>query len=152
MKFEIFILFSFIAIVVMIFQLKKSSVKYINIKIGDTEIKAEVADNIIKRTKGLMFRKTLSEKEGMLFVFNEESYHSFWMMNMSFPIDIIWINNEKKVVDIVENAQPCKLTCSSYRPKETALYVLEVNANFTEKHGVKIGSSLEFESNAPAGI
>jgi len=92
-----------------------------------------------------MFKKSLPEDEGMLFVFDEEGYHGFWMMNMSFPIDIIWINNEKKVVDIVKNAQPCKFSCPSYKPKEKAMYVLEVNANFTEEHGIRIGSYIEFE-------
>jgi uncharacterized membrane protein (UPF0127 family) len=145
MKFEIIILSGVIIVLLIIFFLKKSPTKYTNVKIGNTEIRAEIADNIIKRTKGLMFRKSLPENEGMLFVFNEEEYHSFWMMNMSFPIDIIWINQEKKVIDIVENAQPCKLSCSTYKPKEKAMYVLEVNANFTEKHGIEIESSLDFK-------
>ncbi len=145
MKFEIIILSAFVIILLIIFLFKKSPVKYANVKIGKTEIKAEIADNMITRTKGLMFRKTLPDNEGMLFIFDEENYQTFWMMNMSFPIDIIWINKEKKVVDITKNAQPCKLICSTYRPKEKAMYVLEVNSNFTEEHGVKIGSSLEFE-------
>jgi len=128
-----------------IFYFRRSPTKYTTVKIGDVKIRAEITDTLIKRTKGLMFKKTLPENEGMLFIFDNEGYHSFWMMNMSFPIDIIWIDEEMKVVDIVKNAQPCKLSCSTYRPKEKAIYVLEVNANFTQKHGVKIGSSLQFE-------
>jgi hypothetical protein len=146
MKFEIIILSGIIVLLIILY-LKKSPTKYTNVKVEDTVIRSEIADTPIKRTKGLMLRKSLPENEGMLFVFSEEGYHSFWMMNMSFPIDIIWINNEKKVVDIVKNAQPCIITCSSYRPKEKAMYVLEVNANFTEEHGVKIGTSIEFSSN-----
>ena len=145
MKFEIIILSGIVIILLIIFYLKKSPTKYTNVKITNTEIRAEIADTLIKRTKGLMFRKSLSQNEGMLFIFNEEGYHGFWMMNMSFPIDIIWIEKEKKVVYIEKNAQPCGLICSSYIPKEKAMYVLEVNANFTEEHGIKIGSSLEFE-------
>jgi len=145
MKFEIIFLSGVIIVLLIILFFKKTPTKYTNVKIGDTEIKAEIADTLIKRTKGLMFRKSLPENEGMLFVFNEGDYHSFWMMNMSFPIDIIWVNEEKKVVDVVKNAQPCKLRCSTYKPKEKAMYVLEVNANFTEKHGIEIGSSLDFK-------
>ena len=145
MKFEIIILSGVVIVLLIIIFLKKSPTKYTNVKIGDTEVRAEIADTLIKRTKGLMFRKSLSENEGMLFVFDKEDYHSFWTMNMSFPIDIIWINKEKKVVDIEKNAQPCRLSCSTYKPKEKAMYVLEVNANFTEKHGIEIGSSLDFK-------
>ncbi len=143
MKPEIIFLSAFIVVVLIVFFLKKTPVKYTNVKVGNTEIRAEIADNPINRAKGLMFRKSLPENKGMLFVFNEENYHGFWMMNMSFPIDIIWINKEKKVVDITKNAQPCKIICPSYRPKEKAMYVLEVNANFTEEHKVKIGALLE---------
>jgi hypothetical protein len=145
MKPEIIILSATVIFLLIIFFLKKSPVKYTNVKIGKTEIKAEIADTLITKTKGLMFRKSLPENEGMLFIFDEEAYHSFWMMNMSFPIDIIWINKEKKVIDITKDAQPCKIICSTiYRPKEKAMYVLEVNANFTDEHGIKIGTSLEF--------
>ena len=145
MKFEIIILFGIIIVLLIIFYFKKTPTKYANVKIGDTKIRAEIADTFIKQTKGLMFRKSLPENEGMLFVFDDENYHSFWMMNMSFPIDIVWINKEKKVVDITKNAQPCKISCTIYRPKEEVMYVLEVNANFTEEHEVGIGSLLEFE-------
>lgn len=145
MKLEIIILSVVTVFFLIILFLKKPSVKYTNVKVGDTKIRAEIADNLISRTKGLMFRKTLPEDEGMLFTFNQEGYHSFWMMNMSFPIDMIWINKEKEVVDMVKDAQPCKLICPVYRPKEKAFYVLEVNSNFTERHGVKIGTSLEFQ-------
>ena len=145
MKLEIIIFSGFFIILLIIFFLKRTPTKYTNVKIDDTEIRAEIADNPIKKAKGLMFRKNLQEDEGMLFVFDEEGYHSFWMMNMSFPIDMIWVSKERKVVDMTKNAQPCKLICSTYSPKEKAMYVLEVNANFTEKHGVKIGSSLEFK-------
>jgi len=144
MKFEIIILFVTVIVLLIFFYLKKTPTKYTNVKVGNTEIKAEIADSLLKQTKGLMFRKSLPENEGMLFAFNDETYHSFWMMNMSFPIDIIWINKEKEIVDITKNVQPCKLICPTYKPKEKAMYVLEVNANFTEEHRVKVGTMLEF--------
>ena len=91
-----------------------------------------------------MSRKYLPEDQGMLFVFNQDGFHSILMMNMSFSIDIIWIDNEKNVVDVVKNAQPCKLNCPIYKPKQKAKYILELNANFTEEYKIKIGLPLEF--------
>ena len=145
MKFEIVVLSCLIIVLLIIIYFKKSPTKYTTVKIKDTEIRAEIADTFTKRTKGLMFRKSLPENEGMLFVFDNEDYHSFWMMNMSIPIDIIWINEKKEVVDILQNVQPCGLSCSSYKPKEKAMYVLEVSVNFTDRHNIEIGTILEFE-------
>ena len=79
--------------ILLIFFFKKPTKKYTTVMINNVSIRAEIADNMITRSKGLMFRKSLPENEGMLFVFDREGYHRFWMMNMSFPIDIIWINN-----------------------------------------------------------
>ena len=124
-----------------IFQSKAVTKK---VTVGNTEIQAEVADTLPKQIKGLMFRKSLAEKSGMLFLFDTDGYHGIWMMNTSFPIDIIWIDSEHKIVDIVKNAQPCGLICKTYQPKEKARYVLEVNAGFTDKYSIKIGDSVEF--------
>jgi uncharacterized protein len=120
---------------------------YANVSVGGYVVRAEVADNWIKQMKGLMGRETLSENEGMLFAFPTEGYHGFWMMNMSIPIDIIFIGNDHKVVDVLKDARPCKLSsgpCTTYRPKMKAMYVLEVKANFTERHGILIGSKVDF--------
>jgi hypothetical protein len=125
---------------------KVDSMKEISqVKIGNATVKVELANTTLKRIKGLMFRKSLPENEGMLFIFNDDDYYSFWMMNVSFPIDMIWINSDYKVVHIERDAQPCKILCKSYWPQEKARYVLEVNANFTEVHGIKIGSLVKFE-------
>jgi hypothetical protein len=145
MRPEIIILALLILIIIIILLFRKPSSKSTNVKIGDTTVKAEIADTFITRMKGLMFRKNMPENEGMLFIFDKEDYYSFWMMNMSMPIDMIWINSEKEVVDITKNAQPCRISCQSYQPKEKILYVLEVNANFTDRHEVKINSKVEFD-------
>lgn len=77
MKFEIIFLSGFVIVLLIIFLLKKPSVKYTNVKVGGTKIRAEIADNFISQAKGLMFRKSLPEKEGMLFIFDEENYQTF---------------------------------------------------------------------------
>jgi len=137
---SVFVLVSFF----ILFLFTKLLKKYKTVKINKIRIKAEIADNVIKKTIGLMFRKFLPKNEGMLFIFDKEGYHPFWTINMRFPIDIIWINKEKRVVKIVKNAQPFKPICNLYNPKEKAKYVLEVNANFTTKNKIKVGTKLDF--------
>ena len=127
------------------FSLSKSNAKFTSVKIGNATVNAEVADTFAKQIRGLMFRKSINENDGMLFTFSSEGYQGIWMMNMSFPIDIIWINSSRQVVSIQKNAQPCTLTsCPTYKPSEPAMFVLEVNAGFCGKHDIKVGSKSQF--------
>jgi len=119
-----------------------SETHYKTVKISDINIKAEVADTTLKRIEGLMSKKTLPDNEGMLFIFGEENYHGIWMVNMSFSIDIIWVNKNLEIVDITEDVQPCKINCPVYLPDERALYVLEVNSGFTKKNKLQIGDTI----------
>lgn len=112
--------------------------------ISDLCIQAEVAATEKTREKGLMFRKSMPEDKGMLFVFEKEDFHNFWMKNTRFPLDIVWIDSNKKIVDIYEYALPCKDVCKTIAPQAEAHFVLEVNAGFTKKHGIKIGDALSF--------
>lgn len=118
--------------------------KYTNVKIGGFEIGAEIADTPAKKIKGLMFRRSLKENEGMLLPYDEEGYYGIWMMNMSIPIDIIWLDAGKKVVHIEKNAPPCLLNCPVYSPEKPGMYILEVSSNFTERHNIEIGSRADF--------
>ena len=97
---------------------------------------AEIADNPAKQARGLMFRKELGENEGMIFIFGNDSVRSFWMMNTLIPLDLIFAAKNGSIVDIKENFAPGTLT--PYR-SEPASYVLEVNAGFVKKHGIKEG-------------
>ena len=91
-----------------------------------------------------MFHNKLSEKEGMLFVYESEGIYKFWMKNVFFPIDIIWIDSNLSVVYIKKNVPPCsKVQCQTYTPPVTSKYVLEVMANFTEKYEIKVGNQAE---------
>ena len=103
------------------------------------KIKVEIADDDLERQQGLMFRSFLEENGGMLFIFDDEKKHDFWMKNTLIPLDMIFINENKKIVDI-KYAQPCeKDPCELYEPLESAKYVLEVNGNFTIENSIKIG-------------
>lgn len=114
---------------------------------GDQKIvfKSEIADTPLKQTKGLMFRKSLNQDKGMLFVFDIAFMQRFWMMNTSIPLDIIFISEEKKIINI-EEADPCGLVpCKLYNSTDNAMYVLEINQGLSKKYGFKKGTQIEFE-------
>ncbi|MEW5907798.1 MAG: DUF192 domain-containing protein [Patescibacteria group bacterium] len=101
-------------------------------------VKSEIAETAMDQARGLMFRKELKENYGMLFTFDKEDYYPFWMKNTFLPLDIIWINNNFKIVDI-QKALPCKeQSCATYHPVGPARYVLETNSGFAQKNNIKI--------------
>lgn len=108
---------------------------------SDNCIEAEIAATNQERQKGLMFKKSLPENQGMLFVFNKADMYSFWMKNTYIPLDIIWIN-ENQVIHM-EQAVPCKEDCISYKPQNPAKYILETNTGFIEKNNIQIGDKVE---------
>lgn len=91
-----------------------------------------------------MFREGLSRKEGMLFTFKESARHAFWMKNMRFPIDIIWIDSGRRVVDVTVGAQPCSAACPSIRPRADAQYVLEAYYGFAGDNKIGRGDEARF--------
>jgi uncharacterized membrane protein (UPF0127 family) len=112
---------------------------------GDLTINVEVAQSAGERAKGLMYREGISEESGMLFIFDSEDKHSFWMKNMSFPIDIIWIDSNFRIVDITMSAVPCMVeSCTMYSPGVPARYVLEVQSGFVSGNGVEFGDVIGF--------
>lgn len=120
----------------------KSAVKKIRIK--NISILAEVVDTDLMRQRGLMFRERLSENGGMLFVFDKLARYSFWMKNMLIPLDIIWINQDKTIVEITKNVLPCEKDCPSIIPATLCQYVLEVNSGFADKNQLKVGDKVFF--------
>lgn len=105
----------------------------------------EVANTSRKMKRGLSGRSELAENQGMLFVFNQSGLHSFWMKDMLFPIDIIWIDENKEVVFMKRNAQPCaEEYCSNILPNEKAKYVLEIKTGVADEINLKIGDKLDF--------
>ena len=114
------------------------------IRINNVSILAEVVDSDLTRQRGLMFRERLSENGGMLFVFDKLARYSFWMKNMLIPLDIIWIGQDKTIVDITKNALPCEKDCASIIPAALSQYVLEVNSGFADKNQFKVGDKVNF--------
>ncbi len=102
------------------------------ISINGKQISVEIADTKEAWTRGLMFHSPLKDNEGMLFVYDIEGYYGIWMPNMSYSIDILWIDKSGKIVNIVRHAEPCKsMPCQSWKPSVPASYVLELKANST---------------------
>ena len=120
-----------------------SLIEYSQIKIGSQEIKAEVVDNEAARIKGLSERDSIDNNGGMLFVFEKPDIYPFWMKDMKFATDIIWIK-DKKIVEIVKDAQPptAEGKTISYTPRAQADLVLETVAGFCDENGVKIGDDI----------
>jgi uncharacterized membrane protein (UPF0127 family) len=107
------------------------------------KIKVKVAENNAQRSQGLMFVKKMSENEGMIFLFPTEQKQAFWMKNTYIPLDIIYLGADFKVRNIHENATPMsEEIIPSVLPTK---YVVEVNAGFVKKHGIKFGDSIEFK-------
>jgi uncharacterized membrane protein (UPF0127 family) len=100
-----------------------------------------------QQTKGLAVKNHMNESEGMLFVFQQPSMPSFWMKDMKFPIDIIWLGANRSVVYIAPNLEPCpsQSDCPGYVPSRDSLYVLETTAGFSHRHNVKVGTQTNFQ-------
>ncbi len=107
------------------------------------QINAEIASTTEQHSQGLMYRTSMSEDEGMLFVFDTERVLSFWMKNTYIPLDMIFIDSEHVIIDINHNAQPEDTV--PFTSSAAALYVLEVNGGFCETENVNVGDSVEFD-------
>jgi uncharacterized membrane protein (UPF0127 family) len=98
------------------------------------------------RAMGLMFRPSLPLDRGMLFIFDgPPGFHTIWMKNCRFPIDIVWLDEERRVVHVAERTPPCKgEPCPVYEPLRRAAYVLELNAGQARREKVVLGAALSF--------
>jgi uncharacterized membrane protein (UPF0127 family) len=134
-------------LIVLLFVFKNSGVQTA-VCFSEKCFDVEIAEDDLEREEGLMFREVLREDSGMLFVFPDEDKYGFWMKNTLIPLDIIWIDENKKVIAIKENALPCEEEpCEIYVIDEKVLYVLEINAGLTEKLGVEVGDNVTLPSN-----
>ncbi len=113
---------------------------------GSVQVSAEIADEPEEWSRGLSFRPSLAEGSGMLFVFDDERFRQFWMKDTLIPLDVIFINGELVVVHIVEGAVPCEADpCPLYGSGGPVRYALEVNADFVQVHGIRVGAEVTIE-------
>jgi uncharacterized membrane protein (UPF0127 family) len=111
------------------------------------EITYETAISSEEKKSGLMNRTELDQNHGMIFVYDNADIRSFWMKNTLIPLDIIFLDSNKQIINI-EKAYPEPNTPDSelerYRSDAPAQYVIEVNQNFTDRHGIEQGDRVEF--------
>lgn len=117
-----------------------------DIKINDFSVKLEVAGNFFTRTRGLMFRDPLKEDEGMLFLFPTERKHGFWNLNVSFDIDIVWLDSQMNVVDVAQGVKAGSLKV--VKPKGKSLYAIELKSGMSEKFQIKQGQRINLNLQA----
>lgn len=132
----------FLILLLFPFSLAQSeNVQKIPLYIKGKEIRVEVAKTPEERAVGLMGRKHLGGEEGMLFIFEEEGYHSFWMKDTFIPLSIAFIDREGRIVKITD-MKP--LTLTSHPPPKPILYALEMNQGWFSKNGIKVGDVMRF--------
>ena len=115
-----------------------------HVELAGERFYVELASTPEEQALGLMFREELADDRGMLFIFPVERMRSFWMKNTRIPLDIFYFDSDLKLVNVVENAKPCKTrSCKPLLSAAPARYVLELNAGKAAELGVKPGDALE---------
>ena len=119
--------------------------KSVSVSCGvDNTFKAYVANNNADREKGLSIFNKINDSQAMLFVFDSSKKYSFWMKDMKFPIDIVWLDENGQIVFISENV-PVDSYPNMFTPDTDSRYVLEFNADIVKKDGIKIGDTCNFD-------
>lgn len=125
---------------------QNNNIKQSKVKINNKIINVEVMATKAQQMQGLSGKEKLEENNGMLFVYQDKQIRSFWMKEMLFPIDIIWID-DNKIVDFNKNVPiPSKEKIPTVSPKKPINYVLEINAGFIDKNGFKIGDKVDIDN------
>ncbi len=116
------------------------------VKIDEVETQVNIADSDSERSQGLSGRASLPEGEGLLFIFPDKTSNPFWMKDMNFAIDIIWISDDK-VIGIEKDAKPQPGADGSqlklYFPPSSVSYVLEVPSGFSDRKGINTGDNVD---------
>lgn len=113
--------------------------------VGGSQLTIEIADTLATQRQGLSGRDKLDFDRGMLFVYEDKQIRNYWMKDMKFPLDVLWITDDK-VVGLQENIQfmQDRASVERFRSKQAVDKVLEVQAGWIAKNGVKIGDMVDF--------
>ena len=112
------------------------------LRLGDKTIKAVVAKTEGEKSQGLSGKQKIADNEGMFFPFDQEGQYYFWMQNMHFPIDIVWLDKDYKIVDLTKNLKPDSYP-NSITSQKPAQFILEINAGLSDKYQLKIGDTVD---------
>lgn len=121
------------------------------VELGNQRYAIEIADDDAERARGLMFRDALPTGHGMLFIHDAEEPQAYWMKNTKIPLDILYFDDERKLVAQQRDVPPCSLGdgCPSYPSDAPARYVLELNAGEAARLQLKDGAELRFGPGIP---
>jgi uncharacterized membrane protein (UPF0127 family) len=112
------------------------------------QINAEMMRREVELMRGLMFRESLPPNRGMLFIHPKEDVLHYWMYQTKIPLDLIWMDHDRRIVEMSLDTPPCKSSsareCPNYGGNFKSKYVLEVNAGIARKNGLKTGDRLDF--------
>lgn len=108
-----------------------------------TDIKTQLANDGYEHEKGLSGKACIGDNQAMLFVFDRPGYYNFWMKDMKFPIDIVWVGADKKIIEVTDNIQPSTYP-DTFASNGAPKYVLEVGAGRAAELGLSAGKSLKF--------
>lgn len=137
-----------ILVAVLVISLILGNKKTTKVSVNNKAFNVSVARTDEDRQIGLSKKNKLDENQGMFFIFDVPNYYSFWMKEMKFPIDIIYINGNK-VITVIENAKPPSSSSSDltlYKPDEKSDKVLEINAGLSKKYNIKKGTIIKTEN------
>ena len=108
----------------------------------------EIVDTDKSRATGLMYREEMDDNRGMLFIFDDLAVHNFWMKNTLISLDMIWVDEDYKVIYVEKMAQPCEEDpCEVYGTNAPSKYVLEINGGLSDQLGINSGDILETKIN-----
>lgn len=114
------------------------------ISLKDRIFEVDLAVSAAERKRGLMQRSSLAPNQGMLFVYPEPQFVSFWMKQTLIPLDILFFDAEGRLIHMFEHVQPCRITpCKTYANKQPAQYVLELPAGSAERLSLRLGNRFE---------
>ena len=122
------------------------------VRIGDGVFAAKVVKTPEDRTKGLSGTSELRKDQAMLFVYERDNKWAIWMKDMNYPIDIVWLDKNKKIVYIVKNAPPESYPYEQFTPKQDARYVLELPAGTVGQKSIVIGKDAVFDEDNLEGF
>ena len=114
---------------------------------GGQVIRVETMVDQIDLTRGLMFRTSLAPDHGMLFVHPNPGNYAYWMYQTLIPLDMVWLDSNRRIVEMAENAQPCKTQaskCQQYGGKQISAYVLEIGGGMARKYGLQLGQTIQW--------
>jgi uncharacterized membrane protein (UPF0127 family) len=139
-----------LAVIIAVIVWPNFSFATVDLQIGDDRFRAKVVSNDEGRQKGLAGVTEMAENEALLMAYPQSETWGIWMKDMNIPIDIVWLDTDKRVVYIVKNASPDWSTSRIFTPSAPAKYVVELPAGTVDKANIKPGSAAVFNINESA--